>query len=93
MELLKAFLCLLFLAFRKWVSSASMAFPEFQGAGSDSCSLGKGVDAKTREEELGKNSTALGQDPGSLSRDTHNDIGLLHTQEKRYIPSASFRNE
>ena len=93
MELLKVFLCLLFLAFRKWVSSASMAFPEFQGAGSGSCSPGKEGDAKTREEQSSNNSTVLGQGPGSFSLDAHNDIGLLHTREKRYIPSASFRNE
>ena len=54
-----------------------MASPEFQGAASDRS--GKEGDAKTGEEESRNNSTALGQDAGSLSRETHNDIGILHT--------------
>ena len=56
-----------------------MAFPEFQGAGSDSRQSGKGGDAETREEPSSNNSIALGQDPGSLSRDTHNDVSTLYT--------------
>ena len=52
--------------------SASLAFPEFQGTGSDSCWSGKERDVKTREEQSSNNSTASGQDPCSLSRDTHN---------------------
>ena len=58
--------------------SASMAFPEFQEAGSDSCWPGKEGDAKTGEEESSYNRTALGQDPGSPPRDTHNG-GILDT--------------
>ena len=38
---------------------------------------GKEGDAKSREEQSRNKSTALGQDPGSLSRDTHNDVGIL----------------
>ena len=56
-----------------------MAFPELQGAGSDSCKAGKGEDAETREEQSSNDSAALGQSPGSLSRDTHNNIGILYT--------------
>ena len=51
--------------------SASMAFPEFQGTGSDSCLSGKKGDAKTMEEESSNKRTALGQNPGSVSRDIH----------------------
>ena len=47
----------------------------------------------TWEEESRNNSTALGQDPGFLSRDTHSDIGVLYTSERNYIHYASIRNE
>ena len=73
--------------------SATIAFPEFQGTGSDSCWSGKEGGAKTREEQSKNSSRALGQDPGSLSRDTHNDGGTLIHLEKSYVPYASFRNE
>ena len=33
-----------------------------------------------------------GQEPGPLSGDTHNDVGMLYTYEKSYVPYASFRN-
>ena len=56
-----------------------MTFPEFQGAGSDSCPSGMEGDAETREEEPRNNGAAWGQDPGALSRDTQNNIGILHT--------------
>ena len=46
-----------------------------------------------RKEQLRNNSTALGQGPDSLSRDTRNDVGILYTKERSYIPFASFRNE
>ena len=48
--------------------------------------------AETREEQSSNNSTALGQDPGSLSRDSDNDVGILYTLEKSDIPYASFSN-
>ena len=32
-----------------------------------------------REEQSSNNSTALGQDPGFLSRNTHNNIGIFYT--------------
>ena len=35
--------------------STSVAFPEFQGAGSDSCWFDKGRDAETKEEQSSKN--------------------------------------
>ena len=54
-----------------------MAFPEFQGASSDRCWSGKGGEADSRKEPSKHNSAALGQDPGSLSRDTLNDIGIF----------------
>lgn len=41
--------------------------------------MGKEGDAKTRKEKSGKNGTALRQGPGSLSRDTGNDIGIIYT--------------
>ena len=34
---------------------------------------------RERKREKRNNSAALGQDPGSLSRDTHNDVGIVHT--------------
>ena len=73
--------------------SASTAFPEFQGAGSGSCWSRKGGVAKTREERSSNNSSASGQDSGSPSRDTHNNVSVLYTQEKSYTPYASFRNQ
>ena len=59
--------------------SASMAFPEFQGANSDSSWSGKEGDAETREEQSGNN-PALGQDLVP-SQGTHinNDVGILYT--------------
>ena len=38
-----------------------------------------GRNEKTRELQSRNNSTALGQDPGSHSRDTHNNISILYT--------------
>ena len=64
--------CFLFVGNR--LHSASMTFPEFQRADSNSCYSGKGGDAETREEQSRKNSAALGQGPGSASRDTQNSI-------------------
>ena len=87
----KAFLCSHFLFLGNEPHSVSMAYPEFQGAVSDSCWSGKKGVAKIKEEQSSNRSTALGQDPGSLSSD--NDIGILYTQKKSYIPYASFRNE
>lgn len=54
--------------------SASLTFPEFQGADSKSCLSGEGGDAEAKEGQSGKNSAALGQGPGSSSRDTQNSI-------------------
>ena len=59
--------------------SVPTTFPEILGAGSDRCWSGKEGDAKTREEQSGNNSTALGQDPGSPPRYTHNGVGFLYT--------------
>ena len=64
----------------KWMSvgnrrhSASMAFPEFQRSGSNSCSSGKGGDVETREEQSRDSGVVMGQAPGSSSRDTQNSI-------------------
>ena len=84
----KALLCPPFLVFRKWASFTLHGFP---------CQIladqRKGGDAKTREEQPSNNSTALGRDPDSHSRDTHNDGGILYISEKSYIPYASFRSE
>ena len=74
-----ALLCPHFLFLGNGPHSASTAFPKFQRTGLDSCCSGKEGGAKTREEEPRNNSTALGQDPGSLSEDTHDDTGILHT--------------
>ena len=41
-----------------------------------SCPSGKGGDAETREEQSWNNSAALGQGPGSSSRNIHNSIFL-----------------
>ena len=54
--------------------SAPMTFPEFQWAGSNSCSSVKGGDAETREEQSRNNSAVLAQGPGAHSRDTHSNI-------------------
>ena len=74
--------------------SVSRAFPEIPRAGSDSCWSGKEADAETGEEESKNNSTAWGRVLApSQGRDPHNNVGISHTQEKSWIPSASFRNE
>ena len=44
---------------------------KFQRPGSNSCSSGKGGEAETKGEQSRNNSTALGQDPVSLSRETY----------------------
>ena len=59
--------------------SAIIAFSKFPGAGLDSGWSEKEGDAETGEEESRNNSTALGQEPGSLSRDSHNNTGILYT--------------
>ena len=38
-----------------------------------------------RKEQLRNNSTALGQGPDSLSRDTRNDVGILYTPKREVI--------
>ena len=67
-----------FLFLGNGLHSVCMAFPEFQGADSDSCGSGKGGHAETREEEPRNNSPVLGQDPGSPSRDKLKDVGILY---------------
>ena len=76
----KAFLCPLFLVFRRW-ASVQPPWPPL-------CSKGQvqTVDDGEREgiERQGRNSqsnnnAALGQDPGSPSRAIYNDIGILYT--------------
>jgi len=57
--------------------------------------LGKGGDAETREEQSSSNPTALRQDCGFQPHPTgykHNDVGILHTSKKSYIP-YTYRNE
>ena len=54
-----------FLSLGNRLHSASTTFPEFQRAGSNSCSSGKREDAETREEQSGNNGAALGQSLGS----------------------------
>ena len=55
---------------RNRLHTASVTFPEFQRAGSNSCSSGKGGVAEKREEQSRNNPAALGQGPGSMSRGT-----------------------
>ena len=43
---------------------------------------GKGRDAETREEQSRNNSAALGQGPGSTSRDTHSSVFKLFIELK-----------
>ena len=71
---IKIFLCPHFLITGNRLHSATVTFPEFPPAGSNSRWLGKGEDAETREEQLRNNSAALGQGPGSPSRDIHDNI-------------------
>ena len=78
----KAFLCPHFLFVGRGPHSASVTFPEFQGAGADRCRPERGGDAETREELSRNSSTASGQDPASLSRDAHNDTGILYPGEQ-----------
>ena len=57
----KAFLCPHFLFVGRGPHSASVTFPEFQGAGADRCGSGRGGDAETREEPFRNSSTASGR--------------------------------
>ena len=63
------------------------------GSLSDSCSSGKGGDAETREEQPRNNSAALGQGPGSASRDTHNNIFKLFCRTKTPTKWKMFQRE
>ena len=67
----KSFCVLYFKILGSKSHSASMTFPEFQRVGSTCYSSGKGGDPETREEQSRSNSAALGQSPGSPSRDTN----------------------
>ena len=78
---MEAFLCPMFLVCREQ-APASMTFPESQRADSNSCQSGKGGDAETREEQPRNNNAALRQDPGSPSRDTHDNISELFCRTK-----------
>ena len=40
-----------------------------------------------------RDSQTIARDPASLSRDTHNAVGMFYTEEESYVPYASFRNE
>ena len=64
--------CVLFVGI--WLHSASLIFPEFQRADSNSCLSGKGENAETKEEQSRNNSAASKQGPGSSSGNTHNNI-------------------
>ena len=77
-----AFPCPPFLVCREQ-TPASKTFPEFLRGNLNSCSSGKGEDAETKEEQPGNNSAALGQSPGSASRDTRNSIFKLSTERER----------
>ena len=69
--------------------SASLTFPEFQGAGSNTCLSGEGGDAEAKEGQSGNNSAALGQGPGSSSRDTQNSI-FHFTEVRPQMEDAAF---
>ena len=79
-----AFPCPPFLVCREQ-TPASKTFPEFLRGDLNSCSSGKGEDAETKEEQPGNNSAALGQSPGSASRDTRNSIFKLSTERERGV--------
>ena len=64
---MEAFLCLPFCL--QGTDSSLHELPESQRAGSHSFQSGKGGDAETREEQPRNNCIALGQVPGSSSRD------------------------
>ena len=74
--------CLPFLVCREQ-TPASKTFPEFLRADLNSCPSGKGEDAETKEEQPGNNSVALGQSPGSASRDTRNSVFKLSIERER----------
>ena len=70
----KAFLCSPFLDYRKWASFSLHKLPWVATGTFKLLSRGGRGDAETREEQSGNNSAALGQSPGSPSRDTRNNI-------------------
>lgn len=61
----------LFLSVVNRLHSASLTFLEFQRA------IREGRGCRDGEEQSSNHSTALGQNPGPLSRDAHNDVGIL----------------
>ena len=87
----KSFLCSPFLIFRKLASFNLHGLPCVPRGRFRQLLMEEGRQGNDEEEP--NNSTALGQDPGSSSRDTHNDVGILYTYEKNYIAYAYLRNE
>ena len=82
-----------FLFFRKWASFSLHSPPWVPRGKFRQLLIRKGRRCKDKGGQSSNISIDLGQDPDSMSRDTHKDVGILHTWEKRYIPFACFRNE
>ena len=74
----KAFLCPPFLVLRKWVWFSRYDLPWVPRDRFRQLLIEEGRGCKDKEERSRSNSTSLGQDPGSLLRDTHNNIGILY---------------
>ena len=68
---------------RKSLSSASMTFPDPKGP-FEQLILMEGKDLEFREEQSRNNSTALGEDPGSPSRDTFSNTLRPFIELKRW---------
>ena len=76
----EAFLCPHFLFLGHGPHSATMNFPEFLRTGSDrQLLIREGRGCRDPGRTVKNNSADLGQDPGSFSRNTHNNTGILYT--------------
>ena len=81
---IKAFLCPSFLDYRKQ-DSFSLQDTQFQGAGSNRSSLGKGRVVETREGTVKRNNNAgLGQGPAT--KNTRNYVFKLYKMSAFFIP-------
>ena len=84
-----AFLCPPFLVLRKWAWFSLHGLPWVPRGRFGQLLIREGRGCRDQGGAVKKQgSTALGQGPGSLSREAQNNTGVSHTQVKTYFPDA-----